>query len=119
MMAINWLKCYQSFQAMESTWNRCKEYIGPRVKYYVGKLASLKNLKIRFGEFEDDEAIIFTVDGINFITEEFCMDPHGKWFDHKSKSAGLKYEFAVSLRKPALVWINGPFPESWHDITVF
>lgn len=77
-------------------------------------------MKIRFGEFEDDEVlIILTVDGVNFITEEFWMDPHGKWFDHKSKSSGLKYEFAVSLRKPALIWINGPFPASRHDSTVF
>ena len=119
MMALHWLKCYPTFQSMEPTWSRCREYIGPKVKEYVEKIASLKNLKIKFGEFEDDQVIIFTVDGVNFITEEFRMDPHGKWFDHKSKSSGLKYEFAVSLRKPAIIWINGPFPASKHNLTVF
>ena len=109
MMSLNWLKSYQGFTDMESGWDRCKEYIGPKVKEYVQKIASLKILKIRFGEFDDDEVIIFTVDGVNFMTEEFRMDPYGKWFDPKSKSSGLKYEFAVSLRKPALIWINGPF----------
>ena len=119
MMAMNWLKSYETFQSMESSWDRCREHIGARVKDYVEKIASLKILKIKFGEFEDDEVIILTVDGVNFITEEFRMDPHGKWFDHKSKSSGLKYEFAISLRKPALIWINGPFPASKHDLTVF
>lgn len=60
-----------------------------------------------------------TVDGVNFITEEFRMGPHGKWYDPKSKSSGLKYEFAVSVRTGLLIWINGPFPASRHDITVF
>jgi len=26
------------------------------------------------------------------------MEPHGKWFDHKSKASGLKDEFAVYQR---------------------
>jgi len=75
------------------------------VKNYVWRFASLKDYL-----FEDDDVIIFTVDGVNCMTEEFRMDPHGKWFDHKSKSSGLKYEFAVSLRKPALIWIERSFP---------
>ena len=86
MMALNWLKGYHGFTDMEPRWDQCQEYIGPKVKELVQKIASLKDLKIRFGEFEDDEVILFTVDGVNFITEEFRMDPHGKWFDHKSKS---------------------------------
>ena len=85
MMALNWLKGYHGFTDMEPIWDRCKEYIGPKVKDHVQKIASLKDLKIRFGEFEDDKVlIILTVDGVNFITEEFWMDPHGKWFDHMS-----------------------------------
>jgi len=119
MMALNWMKGYHGFTDMEPTWDRCKEYIGPKVKAHVQKIASLKDMKIRFEDFDDDDIIIFTVDGVNFITEEFRMDPHGKWFDHKSKSSGLTYEFAVSLKKSALIWINGPFPASRHDSTVF
>ena len=72
MMALPWLRGYQTFRGpMETTWDQCKEYIGPKVKDYVGRIASLKDLKIKVGEFEDDDVIIFTVDGVNFMTEEF------------------------------------------------
>lgn len=55
MMAINWLKQYQSFQSVETGWKRCKEHIGPTVKDNVEKIASMKDIKIRFGEFEGEE----------------------------------------------------------------
>ena len=41
------------------------------MKDCVGRIASLKDLKTKFGEFKDDDVIIFTVDGVNFTTEEF------------------------------------------------
>lgn len=31
MMALNWLKGYHGFTDMEPIWDRCKEYIGPKV----------------------------------------------------------------------------------------
>lgn len=33
--------------------------------------------------------------------------------------SGLKYEFAVSIKESKLLWINGPYPASIHDITIF
>lgn len=33
--------------------------------------------------------------------------------------SGLKYEFAVSIKESKLLWINGPYPASVHDITIF
>lgn len=36
-----------------------------------------------------------------------------------SLGSGLKYEFAVSIKESKLLWINGPYPASVHDITVF
>jgi hypothetical protein len=51
--------------------------------------------------------------------DEFRLNPSSKWFDHKSNGAGLKYEVAMALRRPAIVWIRGPFPASVSDITIF
>jgi hypothetical protein len=33
--------------------------------------------------------------------------------------SGLKYEFAVSIKESKLLWINGPYPASVHDITIY
>ena len=43
-----------------------------------------------------------------------------KWFSHKFKGAGLRYEIAVSLQKGHIVWVHGPFPcGSYPDISIF
>jgi len=42
-----------------------------------------------------------------------------KWYSHKFKSAGLRYEVAVSLQKGDICWVNGPFPCGSHpDIKI-
>jgi hypothetical protein len=40
-------------------------------------------------------------------------------YDFKSHSSGLKYEFAMSISRPNIIWINGPYEASVHDITIF
>jgi hypothetical protein len=43
-----------------------------------------------------------------------------KWFSHKFKKAGLRYEIAVSLKGGHIVWINGPYEcGTWPDIEIF
>ena len=75
--------------------------------------------KIVFGGFEEDVTYMFGVDCLHFNTNEFRLDPSSKWFNFKGNCAGLKYEFAVSACRPAVVWIRGSFPASVHDITIF
>ena len=41
------------------------------------------------------------------------------YYDFKSHSSGLKYEFAMSIRRPAIIWKRGPYPASVHDITIY
>jgi hypothetical protein len=66
--------------------------------------------------FPEEEIYIITVDGVNFITEEFRLNPSTEYFDHKSHSCSLKYEFAISLRRDHCVSINGPHPAGkYHD----
>jgi hypothetical protein len=40
-------------------------------------------------------------------------------YSHKHNSAGISYELGIAIRQNQLVWINGLFPASWHDITTF
>ncbi len=49
------------------------------------------------GNFMNEEVYICTVDTVDFIINEPRTDPGPKWYDHKSNSAGLKYEFAIAM----------------------
>jgi hypothetical protein len=65
---------------------------------------------------------LISVDGIHCRINEpsnstFSKNP--KYYSHKFKQAALDYELGIDLFDNKLVWINGPFPASVPDITVF
>jgi hypothetical protein len=62
---------------------------------------------------------IISVDGVHCRMQEIRRDPGSKWYSHKHNSAGVSYELGIAIRRNQLVWINGPFPASRHDITTF
>ena len=50
-----------------------------------------------------------TVDGTDFrICEPTPFDP--KWYSHKFKGPGLRYEVGICIQTGEIVWVNGPFP---------
>lgn len=57
-----------------------------------------------------------SLDGVDFkINEPKPFDP--KWFSHKFKHAGLRYEIGLSLRKGHIVWAYGGYPcGDWPDL---
>lgn len=59
-----------------------------------------------------------SVDGTDFqIQEPSPFSP--SWFSHKFKSAGLRYEIAISTVGD-IVWINGPFQcGKYSDLKIF
>ena len=60
-----------------------------------------------------------TVDGTDFRIQEPSPFAPG-WYSHKYKTAGVRYEVAVSINGGDIVWTNGPFPcGSNPDITIF
>jgi len=67
----------------------------------------------------DNSVFIISVDGTHCPIQEPRTDPGPHWFSHKLHRAGLAYELAVSIDDGHLVWINGPFPASTHDLTIF
>ena len=43
-----------------------------------------------------------------------------KWYSHKFRSAGVRYEIGVALRRSEIVWVNGPFPCGRNpDLVIF
>ena len=67
----------------------------------------------------DNEWCRITVDGTDFKIQE-PTDFSAKWFSHKFRGPGLRYEVAVSINGGDIVHTNGPFPcGSWPDIKIF
>ena len=45
---------------------------------------------------------------------------NSKWYSHKFKRAGVRYEVAVCIQTGDIVWVNGPYPcGRWPDISIF
>ena len=84
---------------MAGRWKYGEDYIRGTVKENTKKLASLKSKVVKFGGFDEEEIHLCSVDCVNFITQEFRLDPSTKYFNHKDNGPGLKYEFAVALRR--------------------
>jgi hypothetical protein len=66
------------------------------------------------GDIHND--CLTTVDGTDFRIANWGR----KFYSHKFKGSGLRYEVALSILGGDIVWIHGPFPAgAWNDITIF
>lgn len=86
LMTLYWLKTYVTQHVMSGTWGYSEDFIGKTVKEYTKLIQSLKSKKIVFGGFDEREIFWVSIDKVNFLVEEFRLDPSTKWYDHKSKS---------------------------------
>jgi hypothetical protein len=93
-------------------WNGTNKPLGTSQRYNTGQY--LENTSNNTGtqrwlinydpdEFKPDEIHVMTVDCVNYLIEEPCIQPSTKWFDPKSKLAGLKYEYSMPL---TLKWVS-------------
>ena len=98
----------------------CCEYtVERKTKEYVRLIQSFKEELIRWEGFDPRLVFQFTVDCANYLTNEFRLDPSSGWYDHKSHSAGVKYEYACHLYESKCVSMRGPFPCGIPDISIF
>ena len=88
LMAMNWLKGYDTYPVLSARWESCEEYIGPKVIEHGFKMAKLARKKIVFA-LEHDVEIGRSVDCVTFMTREMRLDPSSEWFDWKTHSCGL------------------------------
>jgi len=60
-----------------------------------------------------------TIDGTDFrICEQHPFNK--RWYSHKFRGPGVRYEVAVCIQTGDIVWINGPYPcGRWPDIKIF
>lgn len=88
---------------------------------FVEALAAISEYivwKKRFVGNVRNNVCLVSVDGTDFrINEPSPFDP--KWFSHKFKGPGLRYEVAVSIQRGWIVWVNGPYPcGSYPDLRI-
>lgn len=122
LMGLNWLKLYDIEAVLAGRWGYSEGKCREKCRDAVRHIQSLRDALICFDPsiFPDEAIHIITVDGVNFITEEFRLNPSTEYFDHKSHSCGLKYEFAICLLLDHCVWIKGPFlAGKYHDKSLF
>jgi len=61
-----------------------------------------------------------SVDGTDCRVKRPKPDEFRKYYSHKFKGAGLRYEVALCIQTGDIVWVNGPFPCGHHpDINIF
>lgn len=92
---------------------------------WIEKIAALKAKKIKLPENVttiDPDMLLISVDG----TDCKCHEPKDPRYpvDTKMKSdkfnkSGWKYEVAMLVHKPQIVWIYGPHKGGEHDMTIF
>ena len=61
---------------------------------------------------------LVTLDGTDFkIQEPTPFDP--RWYSHKHRGPGLRYEVGVCIQTGWIVWHHGPFPcGTWPDLQI-
>ena len=80
---LSFLKLYDTEHVLSGRWGLCEETIRNHIKTYLDWMEELSNVKIVWGDFDDDEIFIVSVDGVHCKIFEPRTDPGSKWFDHK------------------------------------
>jgi hypothetical protein len=63
---------------------------------------------------DNDSICKITLDGTDCkIQEPFPFDP--RWYSHKFKGPGQRYEVGLCIQTDWIVWVNGPFPCGSHS----
>lgn len=75
-------------------------------------------LENRFKNSVPGQSCFVSLDGVDFeINEPIPFDR--KWFSHKFRGAGLRYEMGICIRSGHIIWINGPYPcGEYNDLQI-
>ena len=59
---------------------------------------------------------LLSVDGTHSLSPQYGK----KWYSHKFKHSGLRYEVALCINTGWICWISGPWnPGCWNDLEMF
>ena len=69
LMTLNWIKLYKTETQLSGPWGFCEDHVRAKCKEYAKMIQSLKEDKIVFDGFEEDEIHWITVDTVNFLAQ--------------------------------------------------
>jgi DDE superfamily endonuclease len=120
LVAMNWLATYKKEEEMAGYFQCHEETLRNHIKKYVHAIAALKEQKIVWKDLNDTIAIFaLSVDGVHCRVNEPRKQPSAQWCSPKLKQAALAYEVGIAVYSNQVVWVNGPFPGSKHDLKVY
>lgn len=70
----------------------------------------------RYENAESNQNYFSSIDGVDF---KICEPKpfNKKWFSHKFRASGLRYNIALCIRTGKIVWIHGGYPcGDWPDL---
>ncbi len=119
LWATHLLKCYEEEFRHASFCKRHRENAKKWSWFFIRAIRKLKQFKIKWPNFDNNVATVFgTVDGVHCRTDEIGgYDP--QYWSHKFNGAGLAYELVVSIHTQQLLSINGPFPATTDNLTIY
>lgn len=121
LTALHWLKTYPTERERKLQIKVGRDTGRKWSWFYARKIGALKDELIVWPD-EWDTIFTVTVDGVHFRIEEPTSKKYKfikGYFSHKSGSAGLDYEIAVSIFTQQVVWIRGPFKAGKGDLDIF
>jgi hypothetical protein len=124
LFAFHFLKQYPTEGQQQNKWHQCDKKLRENLWDILPRLQALKATKITWPTDAElaDNIWIGSVDGTHVKTVEPThpdLPKDTEAFSYKNKAAGLSYEIVLSLFESRIIWINGPFPASYHDAAIF
>ena len=113
-------------KSVSSRFKLCERYTrGVHLWKWIRRIACLREKRIIWDESidsEETEIHILAVDATDckvFEKKNYYFNQDKGQFSKKHQHGGLKYEIAMSVRRPKVIWLNGPYRGGMNDLSIF
>ena len=69
LMTLHWFQTYETEQRLSGCWGFCEDHVREKCKQYAKSIQSLKDKKIVFDGFNEEEIHWISVDTVSFLSE--------------------------------------------------
>lgn len=122
VMALHYLKCYPSQVAMARMFSvhaataRTKIWELLAALYLTFDSIKVIDFKNRWDGWTESPVAIVDTTECEIETPSLY---EWEFYSGKSKQHSLKYEVAIDVQGSKILWVNGPYKGSIHDVTIF
>jgi hypothetical protein len=129
LMALYFLRAYPTEERQAAIFHVSDRTVRTATWKFIAKISALFKDKVYWPKKwrkghpevngEDVPTFLLTVDGVHCRVSEAKTVEYKKMYSHKFHQAAFDYEIGLSVYESRLVWVNGPFPASFNDISIF